>query len=227
VPQLFAAAGAVAAGLLQASKGDLAAATCHAPAAFQRHTSSAARGGFVPPLEAALLHEEAAAAADVLALSEAAAAAELAASLSGQQFVATDNIAALPMGQSLRQEASVRGRPWAFETGKLARLANGSCLVQAGGTTVLAAATSQPPPWSRRDALNLQLEVRSSLPACWLASLPARLARLLPCATQHKHACMHAVEAWAAGGCIPRAPSQAPASAPAPDPCCLILLLTV
>jgi hypothetical protein len=149
-----------------------------------------------------LLHEEAAAAAaaDVLALSEAAAAAELAASLSGQQFVATDNIATLPMGQSLRQEASVRGRAWAFETGKLARLANGSCLVQAGGTTVLAAVTSQPPPWSRRDAMNLQLEVRSSLPAGWLTCPPGCP---LAAGCHAAHACMHAVAAWAAGGYSP------------------------
>lgn len=84
---------------------------------------------------------------------------EAAAALAGQHCVTTDAVAGLPMGQALRQEASFQGRSWAFETGKLARLANGSCLVQAGGTTVLAAATSQSPPWSRRDSSTLQLDV--------------------------------------------------------------------
>lgn len=77
-----------------------------------------------------------------------------------QQPPSSDTLSSLPLGASLRQEAQVQGRTWAFETGKLARLANGSCLVRCGGTTVLAAATSQSPPWSRRDALSLQFEVR-------------------------------------------------------------------
>lgn len=83
-----------------------------------------------------------------------------AAALPGQQFVQTDAVASLPMGQALRQQASVQGRTWAFETGKLARLAAGSCLVRVADTSVLAAATCQPPPWSRRDAQQLQFEVR-------------------------------------------------------------------
>jgi hypothetical protein len=74
-----------------------------------------------------------------------------------------DVLASLPLGASLRQEVHVQGQPWTFETGKLARLASGSCMVQCGSTTVLAAATSQPPPWSRRDVLSLQLEVRVAL----------------------------------------------------------------
>lgn len=90
---------------------------------------------------------------------------EEAAELSGQHLVATDAVATLPLGGALRSEAPFQGRTWAFETGRLARLANGSCLVQAGGTTVLAAATAQAPPFSRRhDVLNsLQLDV-----SCWL-----------------------------------------------------------
>lgn len=90
-------------------------------------------------------------------------AAALAGRLSGQHLVATDAVAALPLGAALRSEAAFQGHTWAFETGKLARLANGACLVQAGGTTVLAAATAQPPPFSRRhDVLNnLQLDVRA------------------------------------------------------------------
>ncbi|EFN54220.1 hypothetical protein CHLNCDRAFT_36088 [Chlorella variabilis] len=90
---------------------------------------------------------------------EEAALATAAAAIPGQQPMATDAIAALPMGQALRQEALVQGHTWAFETGKLARLANGSCLVQCGNTTVLAAATCQLPPWSRREAQSLQFEV--------------------------------------------------------------------
>ncbi|KAL4458391.1 hypothetical protein ABPG75_013256 [Micractinium tetrahymenae] len=82
-----------------------------------------------------------------------------AAALSGQRFVLTDAVAQLPMGQALRQEAAVQGRTWVFETGKLARLAAGSCVVRVADTTVLAAATCQPPPWSRRDAQQLQFEV--------------------------------------------------------------------
>ncbi|KAL4429595.1 hypothetical protein ABPG77_008644 [Micractinium sp. CCAP 211/92] len=82
-----------------------------------------------------------------------------AAALPGQQFVQTDAVASLPMGQALRQQAAVQGRTWAFETGKLARLAAGSCLVRVADTSVLAAATCQPPPWSRRDAQQLQFEV--------------------------------------------------------------------
>lgn len=96
---------------------------------------------------------------------EEAALATAAAAIPGQQPMATDAIAALPMGQALRQEALVQGHTWAFETGKLARLANGSCLVQCGNTTVLAAATCQLPPWSRREAQSLQFEVRL-LSAC-------------------------------------------------------------
>jgi hypothetical protein len=76
-----------------------------------------------------------------------------------QQGAPVDVLASLPLGQALRQEAQVQGRTWSFETGKVARLASGSCMVQAGGTTVLAAATSQAPPWSRREAHSLQLEV--------------------------------------------------------------------
>lgn len=68
-------------------------------------------------------------------------------------------MAGLPLGQALRQQAEVQGRTWAFETGKLARLAAGSCLVRVADTSVLAAATCQPPPWSRRDAQQLQFEV--------------------------------------------------------------------
>eukprot|EP00887_Chlorella_sp_A99_P006254 scaffold3.g6254.t1 len=64
----------------------------------------------------------------------------------------------LPLGRGLHQAASVAGQRWVFETGRLARVADGACLVQAGGTTVLAGAVceAQAP---RRDPRGLQLEV--------------------------------------------------------------------
>ena len=112
-----------------------------------------------PPPEAVLGEEEAAA----MAL---AGMAVLGNPAFSQQHVPSDGIATLPLGQSLRQEAQLSGGRgvWAFETGKLARLANGSCLLRAGGTSVLAAAACQLPAWSRRDVLNIQFEV------CWAAA---------------------------------------------------------
>lgn len=134
--------------------------------AASRHTFSAAAGSapaaYLPVAENSLLKDDVedarrALAEDLPAEPEGLAAA---AAPPGQRLVHTDAVASLPMGQALRQQATVQGSTWAFETGKLARLAAGSCLVRVADTSVLAAATCQPPPWSRRDAQQLQLEVR-------------------------------------------------------------------
>ncbi len=153
-------AGEAAAGLQ-----DVAAAARRAPAASHRLLATSA-GGTEPdqlPLPESKLKDDVEDAlhgeAEELPVDDGAEAA-LAAGGAARPAVPAGGVAALPLGQGLRQEASFQGRPWTFETGRMARLANGSCMVQAGGTTVLAATTCQPPPWSRRDALSLQFEVR-------------------------------------------------------------------
>ena len=72
---------------------------------------------------------------------------------------------ALPLGQGLHQGCTTGGRQWVFETGRLARLADGACLVRTGDTTVLAGVVCDPQLYSRRDAQRLQLEVRCC-PGC-------------------------------------------------------------
>ena len=167
------ASGDAAASVLSAAAGSQCsgvAAACSAPAALHRLLASSAGGGVEPdqlPLPERMLKDDVEdalhAEAEDVPVADAAEAAEVLAGGGAAQpaaaAAAAGGIASLPLGQGLRQEAAFQGQPWVFETGRLARLANGSCLVQAGGTTVLAAATCQPPPWSRRDALSLQFEV--------------------------------------------------------------------
>lgn len=158
-------------GVAAASLQDVAAAASRcAPAAALRLLATSA-GGVEPdelPLPESKLKDDVEDAlhgeAEELPVEEDAAAV-LAGGGAAQPAAPAGGIAALPLGQGLRQEASFQGRNWTFETGRMARLANGSCMVQAGGTTVLAAATCQPPPWSRRDALSLQFEVRDRVAA--------------------------------------------------------------
>lgn len=134
-----------------------------APAARHAYTAAAGSGPAdqVPLAEGSLLRDDVEdarrAEADPLPAEQEGLAS--AAAPPGQPSVQSDAVAGLPLGQALRQQAEVQGRTWAFETGKLARLAAGSCLVRVADTSVLAAATCQPPPWSRRDAQQLQFEV--------------------------------------------------------------------
>lgn len=57
----------------------------------------------------------------------------------------------------LQQHCKVAGRQWTFETGRLARLAHGSCQVTVGGTSVLATAVVDPTPQLEADGVPLQV----------------------------------------------------------------------
>ncbi|PSC68371.1 polyribonucleotide nucleotidyltransferase [Micractinium conductrix] len=177
---------AVAQRFSTASPARLHSATPQAPADAPLREASLVRDDIGDALrgeaEAFPLSDEEAAAA---AASAAAADAALE-RLAGQHLVPTDAIATLPRGQSLRQEGEFQGQSWAFETGKMARLANGSCMVQAGGTSVLAAATAQAAPWSRRDAYQLQFEVEYREKLCAVGRIPSTYNKREGAAKEHE-----------------------------------------
>lgn len=60
-------------------------------------------------------------------------------------------------------EYTLAGRPLVIETGKMAGLANGSCLVRYGDTSVLATATASAKPRDGIDFLPLSVDLR---PVC-------------------------------------------------------------
>lgn len=57
----------------------------------------------------------------------------------------------------LRQSCRVAGKTWTFETGRLAGLADGSCLVTVEGTSVLGTAVVDPTPQLEADGVPLQV----------------------------------------------------------------------
>lgn len=61
-----------------------------------------------------------------------------------------------------QQQCRVAGRQWTFETGRLAKLAHGACLVSVGGTSVLATAVVDPTPQLEADGVPLQVCVLAS-----------------------------------------------------------------
>lgn len=77
----------------------------------------------------------------------------------GSQFVRTDALGSLQLGESLRRSAEFCGQQWQFEAGRVARLADGSCLLRVGHTTLLATAVSGRELHRRRDPLALQFDV--------------------------------------------------------------------
>jgi hypothetical protein len=60
-------------------------------------------------------------------------------------------------GEVLKQTCKVAGRTWTFETGRLAGLAHGSCLVSVDGTSVLGTAVVDPTPQLEADGVPLQV----------------------------------------------------------------------
>lgn len=62
----------------------------------------------------------------------------------------------LPPGV-FQQHCKVAGKLWTFETGRLAKLAHGSCVVSVGGTSVLATAVVDPTPQLEADGVPLQV----------------------------------------------------------------------
>lgn len=78
----------------------------------------------------------------------------------GSEFVRSDPLGSLQLGERLETSAKFHGRPWLFETGRMARLADGSCTLRVGDTTLLATAVCSTQSGGRRDPLAPQLEVR-------------------------------------------------------------------
>lgn len=78
----------------------------------------------------------------------------------GSEFIRSDPLGALQAGEALQADCKFHGQPWQFETGRMARLADGSCMLRVGNTTVLATAVSSTTFNSRRDPLAPQFEVR-------------------------------------------------------------------
>lgn len=60
-------------------------------------------------------------------------------------------------------ETTLAGRPLRVETGKMAGLANGSCLISYGETTILATATASPKPRDGIDFLPLSVDFDEKL----------------------------------------------------------------
>lgn len=58
-----------------------------------------------------------------------------------------------------QESCKLAGKTWTFETGRLARLAHGSCLVTVGGTSVLSTAVVDPNPQREADGVPLQVGV--------------------------------------------------------------------
>lgn len=61
------------------------------------------------------------------------------------------------LGGVLRRTCKVAGKTWTFETGRLAGLAHGSCLVTVEGTSVLGTAVVDPTPQPDADGVPLQV----------------------------------------------------------------------
>ncbi|KAF6254395.1 hypothetical protein COO60DRAFT_322562 [Scenedesmus sp. NREL 46B-D3] len=83
----------------------------------------------------------------------------------------SEGTALLPDGVH-QQSCKVAGKTWTFETGRLARLAHGSCVVTVGGTSVLSTAVVDPNPQMGADGVPLQVEYRERLSAA--GKLPSR-----------------------------------------------------
>lgn len=83
-------------------------------------------------------------------------AANTAADASQQQAASADQQAPAVAGP-LQQSCKVAGKTWTFETGRLADLAHGSCLVTVGGTSVLGTAVVDPTPQLEADGVPLQV----------------------------------------------------------------------
>jgi hypothetical protein len=66
------------------------------------------------------------------------------------------NAFSLPVGVH-QESCKLAGKTWTFETGRLARLAHGSCLVTVGGTSVLSTAVVDPNPQPEADGVPLQV----------------------------------------------------------------------
>jgi hypothetical protein len=60
-------------------------------------------------------------------------------------------------GGAFKQSCKVAGKTWTFETGRLAGLAHGSCLVTVDGTSVLGTAVVEPRPQLEADGVPLQV----------------------------------------------------------------------
>jgi polyribonucleotide nucleotidyltransferase len=61
------------------------------------------------------------------------------------------------MGRVFRATCRVAGRKWTFETGGLATLAHGACLVSVNSTVVLGTAVYDPTPLPDADGVPLQV----------------------------------------------------------------------
>lgn len=83
-------------------------------------------------------------------------AANTAAHASPEQAAVTDQQGPTVAGV-LQQSCKVAGKTWTFETGRLAGLAHGSCLVTVGGTSVLGTAVVDPTPQLEADGVPLQV----------------------------------------------------------------------
>jgi hypothetical protein len=94
----------------------------------------------------------------------------------GSEFIRADALGSLQLGESLRQSTKFHGRPWEFETGKMARLADGACTLRVGNTTVLATAVCSTTFNTRRDPLAPQFEVRCASAAAAELAGPLLLA---------------------------------------------------
>jgi polyribonucleotide nucleotidyltransferase len=68
----------------------------------------------------------------------------------------SSNATVLPDGVH-QESCKVAGKTWTFETGRLARLAHGSCVVTVGGTSVLSTAVVDPNPQPEADGVPLQV----------------------------------------------------------------------
>jgi hypothetical protein len=93
------------------------------------------------------------------------------------------------------QTCRVAGKPWKFEAGRLASLADGACLVTVGGTSVLSTAVVSPEPQLLADGVPLQ--VGGLTWAMMRCEPPTRadsagtkgllMTRLLPATSLHSH----------------------------------------
>lgn len=79
-----------------------------------------------------------------------------------------------------RATAHVAGQELVYETGKLAKLANGACVARCGGTVVLSTAVIDPTPRPDVDATPLQVRGRPHGDRDSHAQLPSPAQRALP-----------------------------------------------
>ena len=70
-------------------------------------------------------------------------------------------------------ETTLAGRPLVVETGKMAGLANGSCLIRYGDTAILATATASAKPREGIDFLPLSVPRRGLCHKVWKNCTPA------------------------------------------------------